>query len=203
MESLQCKNAGSEQVVELSSRINSTDLPQILDELEKGGKEDLSKNQDAIFTTSMFGTGVDIPHLSLMVVDGQPKTTSQYIQATGRVGRNHGGLVITFLRAGRPRDLSHYEMFSAYHRRIYAEVEPPSVSPFSDGCLARASGPVMVSFLRNIPKPNAKWYDNSNGRAVLEANAEKDLERFRAALSSRLKISDAHQAEKKRTISLE
>jgi len=82
-------------------------------------------------------------------------------------------------------------------------VEPPSVSPFSDGCLARASGPVMVSFLRNIPKPNAKWYDNSNGRAVLEANAEKDLERFRAALSSRLKISDAHQAEKKRTISLE
>ncbi len=174
-----------DNVVELSSRVNSTDIPQILDELEKGGERKFNENPDAIFTTSMFGTGVDIPHLSLMVVNGQPKTTSQYIQATGRVGRTHGGFVITFFRAGRPRDLSHYEMFSAYHRRIYLEVEPSSVSPFSEGCLARASGPVMVSFLRNILNPSAKWYEQ-DGTVILDEDADKDIKQFMNTLSTRV-----------------
>ena len=174
-----------DNVVELSSRINSTDIPQILGELEKGGERKFDENPDAIFTTSMFGTGVDIPHLSLMVVNGQPKTTSQYIQATGRVGRTHGGLVITFLRAGRPRDLSHYEMFSAYHHVIYLEVEPSSVSPFSEGCLARASGPAMVSFLRNKPYPSVEWY-GKEGMVMLDEDADKDIKQFMDNLSLRV-----------------
>jgi len=175
----------ADNVVELSSRVNSTDIPQILDELEKGGERRFDENPDAIFTTSMFGTGVDIPHLSLMVVNGQPKTTSQYIQATGRVGRTHGGLVITFFRAGRPRDLSHYEMFSTYHHRIYLEVEPSSVSPFSEGCLARASGPVMVSFLRNNPHLSAEWY-GKDGTVILDEDADKDIKQFMNNLSTRV-----------------
>lgn len=174
-----------ENVVELSSRINSTDIPLILDELEAGGRKQFFENPDAIFTTSMFGTGVDIPHLSLMIVHGQPKTTSQYIQATGRVGRSHGGLVVTFLRAGRPRDLSHYEMFTAYHHRIYLEVEPSSVSPFSEGSLARASGPVLVSFLRNMPHASAEWY-GEDGRVVLDPGAPGDIQRCMEILSDRI-----------------
>ena len=173
------------KVVELSSRINSTDIPLILDELEAGGRKQFFENPDAIFTTSMFGTGVDIPHLSLMIVHGQPKTTSQYIQATGRVGRSHGGLIVTFLRAGRPRDLSHYEMFSAYHHRIYLEVEPSSVSPFSEGSLARASGPVLVSFLRNMPHASAEWY-GEDGRVVLDPSASDDIRKFMKILSDRI-----------------
>jgi len=174
-----------EKVVELSSRINSTDIPLILDELEAGGRKQFFENPDAIFTTSMFGTGVDIPHLSLMIVHGQPKTTSQYIQATGRVGRSHGGLIVTFLRAGRPRDLSHYEMFPAYHHRIYLEVEPSSVSPFSEGSLARASGPVLVSFLRNMPHASAEWY-GEDGRVVLDPGAPDDIRKFMKILSDRI-----------------
>jgi len=173
-----------EKVVELSSRINSTDIPLILDELEAGGRKQFFENPDAIFTTSMFGTGVDIPHLSLMIVHGQPKTTSQYIQATGRVGRGHGGLIITFLRAGRARDLSHYEMFPAYHHRIYLEVEPSSVSPFSEGSLARASGPVLVSFLRNMPNASAEWH-GEDGKVVLDLNASGDIQKFIDILSIR------------------
>ncbi len=85
---------------------------------------------DAIFATSMFGTGVDVDRLGLMVVHGQPKTTASYIQATGRVGRQTG-LVVVFFRASRPRDLDHYEFFTGYHRALYRYVEPVTVAPFS------------------------------------------------------------------------
>ena len=138
-----------EDNLELSSRINSTNLPIILDGLERDG-DNKPPNYNAIFTTSMFGTGVDISHLSIMVMNAQPKTTGDYIQATGRIGRNHGGLIIDLLRSGRPRDLNHYELFSSYHSRINREVEPISVSPFSEGCLLRGLGPSLVAFLRNV-----------------------------------------------------
>lgn len=172
------RNIDAERVVELSSRIDSTDIPQMLEELETGGQsQDLNNNPDAIFTTSMFGTGVDIPHLSLMVVNGQTKTTSQYIQATGRVGREHGALVTTFYKAGRPRDLSHYEIFAGYHHRINLEVEPASVSPFSDGCMAKAAGPAIVSFLRNMPESFVEWVAES-GDHIQNPMARNDFEVF-------------------------
>lgn len=134
------------RVVELSSRISSGALPFILRELETSVRS--STPPDALLTTSIFGTGVDIPHLSLMIVNGQPKTTSAYIQATGRVGRARTGIVFTLYRISRPRDLSHYEFFAGYHRAMYRYVEEATVFPFSSGCLERGSGGVAVSLLR-------------------------------------------------------
>ena len=137
---LNYRELDEENKQELSSRIDSTELPLILDNLEQDGINDIPK-YDAIFTTSMFGTGVDISHLSLMIMTSQPKTTGSYIQATGRIGRKNGGLIVDFLKSGRPRDLNHYEMFPSYHSKIYLDVEPVSVSPFSRGCLSRGLGP--------------------------------------------------------------
>ncbi|MBP1910332.1 DISARM system helicase DrmA [Methanolobus bombayensis] len=177
-ENVPLRSTDDDKAVELSSRIDSTDIPQILEELENGGQnQNVNENPDAIFTTSMFGTGVDIPHLSLMVVNGQPKTTSQYIQATGRVGREHGALAVTFYKAGRPRDLSHYEIFGGYHHRVNLEVEPASVSPFADGCMAKAAGPAIVSFLRNMSESIVEWSLES-GDAIRNSNAVKDFEEF-------------------------
>jgi len=171
------RNIDPSNVIELSSRINSTDIPQILSQMETASSKELMDNPDSIFTTSMFGTGVDIPHLSLMIVNGQPKTTSQYIQASGRIGRSKGGLVITFYRSGRPRDLSHYEMFTAYHNRIYLDVEPSSASPFSEGSLSKASGPALVSFLRNMQFASVDWHE-SDGKIITESGSKQDFEYF-------------------------
>jgi hypothetical protein len=132
--------------VELSSRSKSTELPNLLKKLETNLSS--ASTPDAVFATSMFGTGVDVDRLSLMVVHGQPKTTSAYIQATGRVGRRTCGLVVTFFRATRPRDLDHYEFFTGYHRAIYRYVEPVTVAPFSPRARERALGPVAVILLR-------------------------------------------------------
>ena len=167
----------AEKVIELSSRVDSTDIPQILEELEEGGIREFTENPDAIFTTSMFGTGVDIPHLAMMIVNGQPKTTAQYIQATGRVGRQHGALVTVFYKAGRPRDLSHYELFTGYHNRINLMVEPASVSPLSEGCLERAAGPAMVAFLRNMATAQNRWAPN-DGHLIQNEAAKKDFNEF-------------------------
>jgi hypothetical protein len=128
--------------MELSSRVDSVELPGMLDALTA------AFGVDVVCATSMFGTGVDIDRLGLMVVHGQPKTTSSYIQATGRVGRRSGALVVTFLRASRPRDLDHFEFFCGYHRALYRHVEAITVSPFAPKARDRCLGPLSVALLR-------------------------------------------------------
>lgn len=172
-----------EDGVELSSRIDSTRLPTLLDLLERDGKGEPPK-YNTIFTTSMFGTGVDISHLSAMIMNAQPKTTGDYIQATGRIGRNYGGLVIDLFRSGRPRDLNHYEMFTSYHHRIYRDVEPISVSPFSEGCLLKGLGPSLVAFLRNSKNVDKKWINHPEN--ISSENADEDLYKFKSFTEKRL-----------------
>lgn len=75
-----------------------------------------------------------------MTIIGQPKTTAQYIQVSGRVGRRADispGLVLTIYGAAKPRDRSHYERFRTY-QQLYAQVEPTSVTPFATPVLRRA-----------------------------------------------------------------
>ena len=149
--------------LELSSRMESSEIPLALERLSKKAPNDV----DAVFSTSMFGTGVDVDRLGLMVVHGQPKTTANYIQATGRVGRLKGGLVVTFLNSAKPRDLDHYEFFVGYHRCLSKFVEPITVNPFSPRARERGLGPIAVAILRNASNINATqvnsgWISDGN-----------------------------------------
>jgi hypothetical protein len=139
-------------VDELTSRVSSKDIPRKLDQMEVKFKREWVKGEtrgtDIVLATNMLSVGVDVNRLGLMVVNGQPKNTAEYIQATSRVGRFYPGLVCTVLTWSRPRDLSHYETFEHYHATFYKHVEAQSVTPFAPRALDRGLTGVMVSMIR-------------------------------------------------------
>lgn len=173
------------QVQELTSRAASTEIPKILDWLEVkfGNLDQESKISplDVVLATNMVSVGVDVQRLGLMVVNGQPKTTAEYIQASSRVGRRHPGFICTVLNWSRPRDLSHYETFEHYHATFYQQVEAQSVTPFAPRAVDRALTGVLTSLVRL-----SELDLNSNaGAGLLSSPDDSHAKRAMVAIASR------------------
>ena len=137
--------------VELTSRIQSNEIPDILRQLfSRYDGASLQEAIDVCFATNMIQVGLDIPRLSLMTIIGQPKTTSEYIQASSRIGRDldRPGLVVVNYNPFKPRDRSHYEQFRSYHHAIYRNVEPASVTAFSPPVCDRALHALVIILCR-------------------------------------------------------
>jgi hypothetical protein len=141
------------EVVELTSRVSTDKVAEAKHRLAKTFND--REHVDVALATNMISVGLDITRLGLMVVFGQPKTSSEYIQATSRVGRDHDrpGLVVTVLNVHKPRDRSHYERFAAYHQSFYRSVEVTSVTPFSPRALDRALAGTLVAMARQGHAP--------------------------------------------------
>lgn len=141
--------------IELTSREPSSDIPDHLRRMDIPVPD--TGALDLILATNMISVGVDINRLGLLAVMGQPQSTSEYIQATSRVGRRYPGLVVTMLNAAKSRDRSHYEAFRDFHSAIYRQVESSSVTPFSARARARALHAVFVALARlTIPELRPK-----------------------------------------------
>lgn len=135
-------------VEELSSSVPRAQQPRLLERLNLPCSS--PHVVDFLATTNMLSVGVDVPRLGLMLMNGQPKATAEYIQATSRVGRSAApGLVFGLFRSTKPRDRSHYENFRAYHSALYRHVEPTSVTPYSPPSRDRALHAALVILVRH------------------------------------------------------
>jgi len=147
------------QVMELTSRLRDDEVPDAIDQLQRPAPG--TDAVDVCLASSIIEVGVDIDRLSLICLLGQPKSTSQYIQVTGRIGRRwweRPGLAIVIYSASKPRDRSHFERFRTYHQRLYAQVEPTSVTPFAPPVLERALHAALVAHVRqSAPAGLSPW----------------------------------------------
>ena len=152
---------------------------------------------DAVLATNMVSVGLDVARLALMIVNGQPLTTAEYIQATSRVGRGDvPGLIFANYYRHQARSLSHYESFRPYHESFYRFVEPSSATPFTYQVRSRALHAALVialrhtcsdlrgnasagNFDRNAPEVRAVIADLERrcGHAAAETSQRSDTER--------------------------
>ncbi|MFC3625174.1 hypothetical protein ACFOKJ_03310 [Vogesella amnigena] len=134
--------------LELSAQMVKS-LGEAIEALEKPYTSD-DPPVDLVPCTSIISVGVDLDRLGIMLMNGQPKLTSEYIQATSRVGRGKvPGLVVSLFSASKPRDRSHYEDFRAYHEAIYRHVEPTSVTPYALPARERTLHAALVAAIRH------------------------------------------------------
>lgn len=169
-----------DRIVELTGRDPSQSIPERLKQLSIRNDLDKENSIDICLTTNMFSVGVDIPRLGLMFLNNQTKTSSEYIQATSRVGRSSKGpgLVAVQYASSRPRDRSFFEQFQSYHTRFYSHVEPTSVTPYSFRVIDKALPAIIIGFLRLV-----KNYSNDETE-ILNQNDFEECKLFVQKFSS-------------------
>ncbi|SDH44320.1 helicase-related protein [Agrococcus jejuensis] len=181
-------------LIELTSRKKPGELTRDLRRLGTAGSV-TSDAVDAVVSSNMLSVGIDVARLGLMLMVGQPKTTSEYIQATSRVGRGQArGVVVTLFRSNRPRDRSHFETFHSYHEALYRAVEPTSVTPWAVNSRHRSLAGAYTMLLRHWSselRGDASALAFDLGKPHLAALAEGLAERLLAMVE----FADADEVE--------
>jgi hypothetical protein len=94
--------------MEITSRVSTDDVALAKQRLDAVFGRDVEP-VDVALATNMISVGLDVLRLGLMIVQGQPKTAAEYIQATSRIGRDHArpGIAVVVLNLHKPRDRTH------------------------------------------------------------------------------------------------
>lgn len=147
---------------ELTSRIPSEKIKSTLKDIERDfedirckkisdkGYVYLTDIVDLVLATNMLSVGIDIDRLNIMLINGMPMNNAEYIQASSRIARANEGLVVTLFNSNRAREKSYFEHFIHYHQSFYKEVEPISVTPFTENTLKIMLTTMVLAYLRNM-----------------------------------------------------
>ena len=141
----------SNRNLELTSRIANERIKKNLDKLEIPFEGNLEKykSYDIVLATNMISVGLDVGRLNVMLMNGMPPNTAEYIQASSRVARKNEGIVFSLFDPNNTRDLSFFEDFVTFHKTFYKQVEPISVTPFAENALDKMLFTSMVAYFRH------------------------------------------------------
>jgi hypothetical protein len=135
----------------LSGGTSSEKITEIMDRIEKLDLEepDTWKRIRSVIATSMISHGVDIERFNFIMFFGMPRMTSEYIQASSRVGRAYPGIVLVCFAPARERDRSHYHLFSKYHEYLERLVEPAAINRWSKFSIEKTIAGVVLGYIIN------------------------------------------------------
>jgi len=110
------------------------------------------------FATSVASHGVDINQWNLMMFQGIPRTTAEYIQAFSRVGRKYTGIVLVWFYPNRLRDVSYFRNFREYHEILQHKVEKVPIARYASlgidqTITSMLCGSIINTIANDIEKP--------------------------------------------------
>ncbi|GAB4451621.1 MAG: helicase-related protein [Bacteroidia bacterium] len=171
--------------IELTSRIPNEKIKKNLDKLDIQFNGDLKdhKAYDLVLATNMISVGLDVGRLGVMIMNGMPPNTAEYIQASSRVARKNEGVVFTLYDPFNSRDLSFYEDFVQFHKTFYKQVEPLSVTPFAENALDKMLFTLILAYFRHT----TQYTSNDAANAIIDDRVKNELK------SNLLQLFQNHQ----------
>lgn len=133
-----------------SSRSSSAEVADLVHRVETPPKWEEAGFLDALIATNMISHGVDLERMNLMMMDGVPDETAEYIQASSRSGRRHVGLVVVVLAGFSLRATSIYHRFMEYHRHLDRMVSPVPVNRFAKYAARRTLPGIAVGLIYGL-----------------------------------------------------
>ncbi|MFW9996436.1 MAG: helicase-related protein [Candidatus Odinarchaeota archaeon] len=135
----------------LSGGTTSEKITEVMDRIEKFDldESDHWKRIRSVVATSMISHGVDVERFNFISFFGMPRMTSEYIQASSRVGRTYPGIVLTCFAPARERDRSHYHLFGKYHEYLERLVEAAAINRWSRFSIEKTIAGVVLGYIAN------------------------------------------------------
>lgn len=160
--------------LELTSRIPNERIKKNLDKLDIPFDGNIEKYQsfDIVLATNMISVGLDVGRLGIMLMNGMPPNTAEYIQASSRVARKNEGIVFSLFDPNNTRDLSYFEDFVLFHKTFYKQVEPISVTPFAENAVEKLLFTSMITYFRH----KMGFSENKMAIALLENKQQLENE---------------------------
>ena len=170
------------RVQEFTSRMDSSQIKDMLTRAESQARltenekthliHENESNLDLVLASNMISVGIDVARWNVMLMSGQPRSNSEYIQSSSRVARNHMGLVVNTYSPQRIRECSMFENFTSYHEAYYKYVEPLSLTPVTIQILKN-------NILNNIRKCYQDYICSmSDKNSILDSLVNEMRERF-------------------------
>ena len=133
----------------LTGGTSSERITAVMNRIEKFDLEEANtwKRIRSVIATSMISHGVDVERFNFITFFGMPRMTSEYIQASSRVGRMYPGIVLVCFAPARERDRSHYHLFRKYHEYLDRLVEATAINRWSRFSIHKTIAGIVLGYV--------------------------------------------------------